>query len=88
MVNFHVNDGVPGRTREEQQDLERALPLETGVINAALPYRLFKENGYTGPVMCEPMRPWSTNPGNKSVEEVVRIVAETYRKLDAAASVI
>ena len=86
MVNFHVNDGIPGRTREEQQDLERALPLETGVIDAALPYRLFKENGYTGPVMCEPMRPWSTNPGNKSVEEVVRIVAETYKKLDLAAA--
>lgn len=86
MVNFHVNDGVPGRTREEQEDMERALPLENGIIDAALPYRLFKEKGYTGPVMCEPMRPWSTNPGNKSLEAVVRIAADTFNKLDMAAA--
>lgn len=85
MANYHVNDGRPGRTYQEQQDLERALPLETGVIDAAMPYRLFKENGYRGPVMCEPMMPWSLNADGKSLETIIKTVAEAYQRLDAAA---
>ncbi len=85
MTNFHVNDGMPGRTREQQQDMERALPLENGVIDAAAPYRLFRNHGYTGPVMCEPMRPLSTNSGNRSPEEVIQMVADAYRRLEKAA---
>lgn len=86
MSNYHVNDGRPGRTFQEQQDLERALPLETGVIDAALPYRLFKENGYRGPVMCEPMMPWSLNADGKSLETIIKAVAGAYQRLDDAAT--
>ena len=82
MVNYHVNDGRPGRTWQEQQDLDRALPLETGVIDAALPYRLFKANGYCGPVMCEPMKPWSLNADSKSLEAIIKAVAQAYQRLE------
>jgi len=88
MVNFHINDGVPGRSWKEQEDMERFLPLETGVINSALPWKLFKENGYKGPVMCEPMRPWSTNPGNKPLDEVVGHVAKAYERVDQASKLL
>ena len=86
MVNYHVNDGRPGRNYQEQQDLERALPLETGVIDAALPYRLFKANGYRGPVMCEPMQPWSMNADGKSLEAIIQAVAAAYQRLENASA--
>lgn len=81
MVNFHVNDAMPGRTREQQQDLERALPLEHGIIPADVPYGLFRDSGYAGPVMCEPMRPLSENAAGRSPEEIVALVAQAYRRL-------
>ncbi len=86
MVNFHVNDGLPGRTREQQQDLERALPLDNGVIDAAAPYALFQKAGYAGPVMCEPMRPLSANEAGRTTEEIVMLVAQAYRRLEDAAN--
>lgn len=86
MVNFHVNDGMPGRTRETQQDLERALPLENGIIDAAAPYTLFQRAGYAGPVMCEPMRPLSANTASRSLEEIIELVAQAYRRLAETAT--
>ena len=85
MVGFHVNDGVIGRTREEQEDMERRMPLSTGIINAALPYRLFSQAGYDGPMFNEPMRPWSENREGRTLEETVAAVAENYEKLRIAA---
>ena len=85
MANFHVNDGMPGRTREQQQDLERGLPLEHGVIDAAAPYALFQKAGYSGPVMCEPMRPLSANAAGRTLEEIVVLVAKAYQGLADAA---
>ena len=84
MVGFHINDAVPGRTREEQEDMERRMPLSTGIINAVLPYRLFSEAGYDGPMFNEPMFPWSKNPEGRTLEETVATVAENYEKLRLA----
>ena len=86
MAAFHVNDGVPGRSREEQEDMERRLPLTTGVIDAALPCRLFEQAGYDGPVLCEPMHPWLGNPEGRSLEKTVKTVAQSYRRLFEAAN--
>ncbi len=81
MVGFHINDAVLGRSREEQEDMERRMPLSTGIINAALPYRLFYEAGYDGPMFNEPMRPWSENREGRTLRETVKAVAENYEKL-------
>ena len=35
MVNVHANDGAAGRTRDEQLDDERELPLGSGLVDAA-----------------------------------------------------
>jgi sugar phosphate isomerase/epimerase len=85
MIGFHVNDGVAGRAREEQQDLERNMPLTTGVIDAALPWRLFDEHGYTGMIMCEPMRPWSANAQGQSLEERIADNARAFERVRRAA---
>lgn len=56
-VCIHISDGIVGRAPEEQQDLERAMPMTTGVVDAAMVCRMFREHGYAGPVMCEPIEP-------------------------------
>jgi len=76
MVNVHLNDGVAGRGPDEQLDLERELPMTTGIIDSAMIYQLFKRCGYAGPVMCEPMRPttdrFASAPAEASIAEVAR----------------
>lgn len=86
MVGFHLNDGVPGRSREEQEDMERRLPLTTGVIDAALPWRLFEKVGYQGPVLIEPMFPWMGNKEERSAEETVSAIAQAYRHVQEEAN--
>lgn len=85
LVNFHIDDGIPGRTREEQQDLEREMPLRGGVIDASVPYRLFKKNGYKGLIMCEPLNFWRQKNQTCSLEEVIQDLAKGYDDLAEAA---
>ncbi len=54
IVYVHVNDGVAGRTRDQQMDLERTLPCATGLIDAATFVRALKTLNYDGPVTAEP----------------------------------
>ena len=42
-------------TTEDQEDLERELPLVTGVIDSVSVIRTMKELGYKGPVTVEPL---------------------------------
>ena len=69
MVNFHLNDGVAGKSRDEQEDQVRAMPMTTGIIDAARIYQLFEKNGYKGPVMCEPMVPSTDRFAVQDVEK-------------------
>lgn len=50
----HVNDAPTGLEIDEQQDLSRTLPMETGVIPAPAMIRKLAEIGYAGPVIAEP----------------------------------
>ena len=54
IVVVHVNDGVAGRSADEQMDLERTLPLATGIIDAATFTRCLRALHYDGPVTVEP----------------------------------
>jgi len=54
VVLVHLNDGVAGKGPDEQQDLVRALPGETGVIDLATFLGGLKAIGYDGPVVVEP----------------------------------
>jgi sugar phosphate isomerase/epimerase len=50
----HVNDAPAGIPRDEQQDLARALPLETGVLDIVDFMQRLQRIGFAGPVMPEP----------------------------------
>lgn len=82
LVNFHVNDGIAGVPREKQEDMERAMPMTTGVIDSKAAYDLFKSRGYEGLILCEPMTLWKNEMKDKTIEEVVKALAEGYARLE------
>jgi sugar phosphate isomerase/epimerase len=85
VIAVHVNDAPAGIPRDEQQDLVRALPMETGVIDIISFMQRLRDLGYDGPVMAEPF--------SKRVEEIAasdpvaaaRETAQSLEKLWAAA---
>jgi len=54
IVLVHLNDGVAGKGPDQQMDLERALPGETGVIDLATFLSELGAIGYDGPAVVEP----------------------------------
>lgn len=56
VVYVHVNDAPAGIPVDEQQDLVRALPGETGVIDIVGFLRTLRAIGYDGPVTPEPFK--------------------------------
>lgn len=55
VVYVHVNDAPAGIDRDDQQDLVRCLPGETGVIPVAELLQILATIGYDGPVVPEPL---------------------------------
>ena len=55
IVYVHINDAPAGIERDDQQDLVRCLPGETGVIPAAELLQILDDIGYDGPVVPEPL---------------------------------
>lgn len=54
IVSIDLNDAPAGRARDEQKDLERELPLATGVIPLADFLKTLNELGCDAPARCEP----------------------------------
>src|SRR5690606_15698309 len=54
VIAVHVNHAPAGIPIDEQQDLSRTLPLETGVIDLVGFMGKLQKMGYDGPVMPEP----------------------------------
>lgn len=54
IVSVDLNDAPTGRLRDEQQDLDRRLPYDTGVIDLDAFVGAVRAAGYTGPVKVEP----------------------------------
>lgn len=54
VVTVHVNDAPLGLTLETYQDLDRRLPMETGVIDLPGFIKKLAAMGYDGPVTPEP----------------------------------
>ena len=76
----HVNDAPAGIDGDEQQDLVRALPLATGVLDIVPFMQKLKALGFDGPVMPEPF--------SKSLEELaasdpLAAANETARSMNA-----
>ena len=54
IVSCDLNDAPKGIPKERQQDLQRALPLSTGVIDVQPFLEALVEIGYDGPIRAEP----------------------------------
>ena len=54
VVECDLNDAPKGRTREEQIDNQRELPMATGVIDMKGFMNALVKIGYDGPVRAEP----------------------------------
>lgn len=81
MVCVHINDAPAGVARDDLKDLTRALPMTTGVINSAAVLGIFRQNGYEGPVLCEPMRPTTERfagyPADQAIAEAYAAASRT-----------
>jgi len=78
IVSVDINDARADRERDEQQDLDRRLPYDTGVIDLAGFMGAVHAAGYTGPVKVEPFM--------KSLAEqpVDDVLADISARLDRA----
>jgi sugar phosphate isomerase/epimerase len=87
VVGVHLNDGQKGRSRDEQQDLERELPLATGIIDSVSVVKTLSELGYDGPVTVEPFEPAASRLQAMPLEDALRRVAESANRVLTLAGV-
>jgi len=83
MVCLHINDGIAGKSAEEQEDLVRALPMTTGVIDSAMAVKLFSETGYKGPVICEPILPSVARFAQMKPEDSIAEIAQAHKRAES-----
>ena len=79
VIVVHINDAPAGIAREEQADLVRCLPLETGVIDLAGFMRKLAALGYAGPVTTEP---FSARLNAIAAEDPVAAAREVSQAMD------
>ncbi len=82
VVVVHVNDAPAGIPVDQQQDLVRALPCETGVINLVGFMQALARMEYDGPIIVEP---FSQRLREMSPDDAAHATAESLRQLWAAA---
>ena len=81
VVCLHVNDGIAGKSAAEQEDLTRAMPMTTGVIDSRKFLDLFAVKGYDGPVVCEPLWPTVDHFKKIGAEAAIRELKEAHLRL-------
>jgi sugar phosphate isomerase/epimerase len=79
IVNVHLNDARADRSAEAQIDGERAMPMETGVIDSPAVLRWLRSRGYDGPLIAEPFQPWHGKLAAMDAESAARIAVEKLR---------
>ncbi len=57
IVNVHANDAREDRSRDQQLDHERAMPMATGIIDGEGIMAKLIGLGYDGPIIVEPFQP-------------------------------
>lgn len=78
IISVDINDARSDRERDEQQDLDRRLPYDTGVIDLEGFMGAVHAAGYSGPVKVEP---FLAELAEQPVDEVL---ADISRRLDRA----
>ena len=82
LVAVHLNDAVAGVPYNEQRDMQRRLPMETGVIDAADILRRFKASPNDALYMIEPFEPGRTRFHAMTAEEAVSAAADVFAELE------
>lgn len=72
LVAFHMNDSVAGVPFNEQKDMVRRLPMESGVVNTKELYRRFDIPGNTALCMMEPFQPACGYFGTLNPEDTMK----------------
>lgn len=82
LVAFHMNDAVANIPYNEQKDMVRRLPMETGVINTRELLARFRAKPNDALYMIEPFQPACAHFGTLSPEEAVRTAAEIFARVE------
>ncbi|HPC44273.1 MAG TPA: sugar phosphate isomerase/epimerase family protein [Candidatus Latescibacteria bacterium] len=82
VVYVHINDAPKGVALDKHIDDQRAMPMETGVIDLPGFLRALNEIGYTGPVTPEP---FNKALAQMPAEEAARVTAASVKKAWEAA---
>jgi sugar phosphate isomerase/epimerase len=85
VIFVHTNDAPEGIEIDQQQDLVRKLPMETGVIPAPAMLKKLAEIGFDGPVGAEPFSQRINDLAANDPMAAAKEVCEAQRKLFAAA---
>ena len=81
VVIVHVNDAPSGIARDDQQDLVRRLPMETGVIDLPGFIRKLDGMGYDGPVMAEPFSQRLADIASQDPVKAAQLTAEAMEEM-------
>lgn len=82
LVMLHLNDAVAGVPYDEQHDLERRLPMETGIIDSREILARFASKGSDALYMIEPFEPGRTHFHALSAEDAVREAVEIFARVE------
>ncbi|MBQ9716669.1 MAG: sugar phosphate isomerase/epimerase [Clostridia bacterium] len=82
LVAVHLNDAVAGVPYSEQKDMQRRLPMETGVIDSRDILRRFMAHPNDALYMIEPFEPGRSKFHAMSAEEGVRTASDIFTALE------
>ena len=82
LVCVHLNDAVPGVPFDQQKDMQRRFPMETGVIDSRSILRRFRERGADVLYMIEPFEPGRTIFHALSPAEAASRAEEIMRRVE------
>lgn len=82
LVAVHLNDAVAGVPYSEQRDMQRRMPMETGVIDSRAILARFKARPNDALYMIEPFEPSRTRFSTMTAAEGVAEAARTFALLE------
>lgn len=82
LVALHLNDAVAGVPVAEQRDMQRRLPMETGVIDSRAILGKFQGQSCDALYMIEPFEPARTRFAAMTAQQAVETVASVFARLE------
>jgi len=82
LVAVHLNDAVAGVPFDQQKDMQRRLPMETGLIDTRAILSLFKQQPNDALYMIEPFEPGRTLFGAMDAQTAVQTAAEIFERIE------